>query len=644
MKPKLSWIGDKEVIQENLCAVHLVLVAWNELRQGLAIEELSSGELVRWAKAIGPTWRISEFFGALKQADDLTLRILAEGKILSTSYGRFKRDLEHAGGKMCQLMLCIPLVKSVLSSSGDDAHIWALHQAFYFGKKYRCFNSDRSNAAVEHFLAVDQGLGKFADPEPLKRFFTRHLSELTPPEPWMFHHSNGRTAEVPRNAPAFLKDLFLGRDDLVEWGISQGLVPGDLLPRRPFRRVSKLIPVPKDAMKDRTIAAEPTTCQWLQQGFATRLWGFIANHDYLSTRIDQIRNGAENACLAKIGSIRGDIATLDESDASDTFYWPLALAVTEGCSVLQAMLIVSRSGEVELPNGDIVPLRKLSGMGSALTFPMESLLFCAIIEYAIELCGGSVWSSRYHVHGDDICVETQYATMVMDLLEAYGFKPNREKSFFQRRLIWNFRESCGGEYLDGVELSLVRIPRTFHGWTESVLNTNKAWPSEIVDLANASFSILPAVRAVCVQRLQAACPKGMQPVFSFDGTLGFKSYAPTNYHLRRRRNVDLQYVEYEHGTWRLANDRESRSKSTLCYRNPELPKSLGTTADYIMSYWLTEWLRRAEAREIQILDDARRSIVPIYEAIRVEALEPQRSLWGKTWSVDPWGTTSPSKP
>jgi len=59
------------------------------------------------------------------------------------------------------------------------------------------------------------------------------------------------------------------------------------------------------------------------------------------------------------------------------------------------------------------------------------------------------------VYGDDLIVPVDYVRSVIDVLELLGFKVNTGKSF------WNgkFRESCGGDYYDGEDVTPVRVRR-----------------------------------------------------------------------------------------------------------------------------------------------------------------------------------------
>jgi hypothetical protein len=441
---------------------------------------------------------------------------------------------------------------------------------------------------------------------------------------------------VKRNEVFFAKDLFLGRDDLIEWGLRYFNLPDDLLPKRKFERVGELLVVPKDATKGRTIVAEPTTCQWWQQGCASALWRYIENHPYLHRRIDQQRNGAENCELARLGSIDGDLATIDLSDASDTVYWPFLLQVLADSPDLQAMVIVGRTDVIHselLPGDGKISIRKFAGMGSALTFPIECLVFSAIVEEAIELCGGNPHGSRYHVHGDDIVVETHYAEAVIQKLTEYGFKPNLSKSFYRKNLLWNFRESCGGEFLDGESIAGVRLPRNFLGWPETVdTRPTQPWPASLVDLINTSYCVLDDVRRVLIEHLMDRLPKWLWPKFDYDGTTGIRSCSPSNYHLQKRTNDFLQRREVRCGKWRMSHKPDARHPSSAIVR--ELPGA-NILSDYCLGSWLYEWLREAFLRS-QDSDFERRTQLGLpYDAICVEALEPQRASWAQVWDEDP---------
>jgi hypothetical protein len=157
----------------------------------------------------------------------------------------------------------------------------------------------------------------------------------------------------------------------------------------------------------------------------------------------------------------GSLATLDLSDASDSVAnWlvealfcrsPLFLEYAQAC----------RTSRVQLPTGEIQNLQKFASMGSALTFPIEAMVFASIaiagvLEYrGLPLTLKSIKGLRgvVRVYGDDLIVPTDCAATVIRWLESFGFRVNRDKSFWTGE----FRESCGKEYWRGHDVSVVKF-------------------------------------------------------------------------------------------------------------------------------------------------------------------------------------------
>jgi hypothetical protein len=113
----------------------------------------------------------------------------------------------------------------------------------------------------------------------------------------------------------------------------------------------------------------------------------------------------------------------------------------------------------------VIQLAKYASMGSALTFPTEAMVFLAIIFQGIEQGSGRRLTKRtlrsflgkVRVYGDDIIVPTDMVVSVVEALETFGHKVNSSKSFWTGK----FRESCGKEYYDGHDVSIVRFRRMF---------------------------------------------------------------------------------------------------------------------------------------------------------------------------------------
>lgn len=176
----------------------------------------------------------------------------------------------------------------------------------------------------------------------------------------------------------------------------------------------------------------------------------------------------------------GSFATIDLSSASDSIGYASLRSWFAHTSYLRA-IVATRSRAVTLPDGAVLLLNKAFAMGSAVCFPTQCLIFAAMCEYAIMAEGDEPGRSRYRVYGDDIIIETKYAAMLVFVLEKHGFSINPSKTFLKPET--RFRESCGGEWYNGIDAAPLRLSRRFAGWS-------KPSPSVIeacVELANATY-------------------------------------------------------------------------------------------------------------------------------------------------------------
>ena len=224
----------------------------------------------------------------------------------------------------------------------------------------------------------------------------------------------------------------------------------------------KVIAVPKTQVTPRIIAEEPAFMQYLQQGVAASLNTEINRtflYDFISTEYQE-----PNQLLAREGSLSGDLATLDLSEASDRV--PLALVETlfYGFPHLLDAVLACRSTTASVEGHGNLSLSKFASMGSALCFPVETMVFFIICLMGYERANNTRLSSvseisrlqgQVRVYGDDIIVPTDIAGDVITVLESFGSKVNMSKSFWTGK----FRESCGKEYYDGHDVSIVRFRR-----------------------------------------------------------------------------------------------------------------------------------------------------------------------------------------
>jgi hypothetical protein len=225
-------------------------------------------------------------------------------------------------------------------------------------------------------------------------------------------------------------------------------------------RPVKMVAVPKTHLTPRLIAEEPTCMQYMQQAILRPLVKHL-ERDKLAGAFVGFSEQWPNRAMAQIGSEDGSLATLDLSEASDRVgNWITEVFFEDFPWFLEAIQ-ATRSTRIQLIDGEILPINKFASMGSALTFPIEAIVFTAIVLESVlrsrtmRISKRALSSLRdlVRVYGDDIIVPTHAAELAIQSLEDFGLKVNRHKSF------WNgeFRESCGEEYWGGYDVSIVRF-------------------------------------------------------------------------------------------------------------------------------------------------------------------------------------------
>jgi len=233
--------------------------------------------------------------------------------------------------------------------------------------------------------------------------------------------------------------------------------PGTELP-------SRVISVPKTQKTPRIIAIEPSSVQYVQQGVLERIMHKI--HSSFLNGFIGTKSQEPNQLLAQRGSLDGTLATLDLSEASDRVSSQLVETMMRNHPLAREAVFACRSQRASVPGHGIISLSKFASMGSALCFPMEAMVFLTIIFLGIERERGHRFSKKselidylgeVRVYGDDLIVPIDCVHTVVDLLERYGARVGRSKSF------WNgsFRESCGKEFYAGQDVSIVKVRREF---------------------------------------------------------------------------------------------------------------------------------------------------------------------------------------
>jgi hypothetical protein len=205
---------------------------------------------------------------------------------------------------------------------------------------------------------------------------------------------------------------------------------------------NKLSFVPKTVKTHRVIAVEPLLNSVLQKGVDSVMRKKLRHVGY------DLRNQGLNQDLAKIGSLTGELATMDLKSASDSISIELArlLLPPEWFDLLNRL----RSPSYEL-DGAKHRYEKFCSMGNGFCFPLETLIFAAATRAVMhEFPNGD---RRHAVYGDDIIAPTPAFDGIADLLLYLGFTTNETKSFNTGP----FRESCGADWYMGQDVRPVYL-------------------------------------------------------------------------------------------------------------------------------------------------------------------------------------------
>lgn len=238
-------------------------------------------------------------------------------------------------------------------------------------------------------------------------------------------------------------------------------IPGHIEHLEPGAEIPvKVIAVPKTQKTPRIIAVEPTSMQYAQQAL---LREFVKkfDDDKIARNFVRFLDQTPNQRMALEGSFLENLATLDLSEASDRVSYQHVLMMVRNHPWLAKAVDACRSRKADVDGHGVIRLSKFASMGSALCFPFEAMVFCTVVFLGIEAALNTQlkrkdlksFFGKVRVYGDDIIVPVEFAQSVVATLDLFGFKVNASKSF------WNgkFRESCGKDYYDGNDVSIVRL-------------------------------------------------------------------------------------------------------------------------------------------------------------------------------------------
>jgi hypothetical protein len=199
--------------------------------------------------------------------------------------------------------------------------------------------------------------------------------------------------------------------------------------------------------------------QFIQQGLNLHLRGAIRKDKVLRNCL-ALTDQSENQKLALEGSRTRGYATIDLSSASDLLSYELVKETFHRHPRFSNLVDVCRTKIVKdgIVSSD---LRKFAGMGNALTFPIQSVVFAALAITAILWSKGLnpslgnviAISRKVRVYGDDIIVETGAFDQVVNWLISFGLKVNQTKTYSKGF----FRESCGVDAYRGYDVTPVYL-------------------------------------------------------------------------------------------------------------------------------------------------------------------------------------------
>lgn len=280
---------------------------------------------------------------------------------------------------------------------------------------------------------------------------------------------------VDPRCPTELYGSWGGRQTRVYWktGLPKIWEPSAADNETPVEFRCRLKAVPKDWNKKRLITVEPYLATYLQQTYRQELLASLINSrcgdframarcEFLGSSDPQERHRR----MALEGSMDGSLATLDLSDASDFISWnqvqevfpPLVVAALERARSTKWTYQAKRHGTTR--SGRIW---MFAGMGNALTFTVETLMFHAACHAIARY--HRIRSPRISVFGDDIVCATSLANLIvsLDLFSEFGWTINRSKSFYTDDS--RFRESCGVQAYKGEDVTLLRYMGDYDGLT-----------------------------------------------------------------------------------------------------------------------------------------------------------------------------------
>jgi len=498
---RVTWVADSQPIRNVellIESVKLLYALVIDLNTSITIEKLRRS-FGAWL-APGCIIDTKVLDAEISKADELIIAYLHMSAD-SWSLGDFKH---HLGTAFAISMIVRDVIIDYLRQQ-DHHSFKVLHNFYSFLKR---LTVDVDISFVDEWLDQEDKMHEWQYDDrlldDLNAIMREQFPGKAPVDFFMPKNGPGATFEMPRPNPSFgtvsqLKYQHFTADSMLRYVINKCCGPIESwVPMQTLAsgvpRTNRIIEVPKGLFKRRVISAEPASLAYFQQGVASMIRYAIDQSSVFSKYID-LRDQSKSQKMAQYGSIVGDLATIDLSMASDSVTWTLVKRVFRGTWLLPFLAAtrsyhsVLKRREPGTGNDETIYYRhvaKFAPMGSAVCFPIETLVFASICELCRRRAKAPIRHGRLvaiRVYGDDIIVPQGIYDNVVEMLDSLHFRVNETKTF-SGYFVQNFRESCGGEYLNGIPVTPLRIPRFYKGFYNEALRSSPECCAAQIAFAN----------------------------------------------------------------------------------------------------------------------------------------------------------------
>jgi hypothetical protein len=301
------------------------------------------------------------------------------------------------------------------------------------------------------------------------------------PSGWRVRHGPGAVSEPYRNSKyefgswtERLSRVF-DRDEFRFPNLSFAGRPGeagsrDLCPEP----TCKLIAVPKDMRGPRLIASEPISHQFCQQAIRSFLKDRLQSSPVRFSISITDQELSRNAVLR--ASHDGSMISADLKSASDRLScYVVERMFRRNTSLLRALaatrtsVLAQNPKKLDKKQPLLLRLRKYAPMGNSTVFPLQSIVYTiigvtALISDVLHIEPTKIRrrhieraSTMVRIFGDDILIASEAWPTMDRLLRLLWFRVNDSKTHTHGK----FRESCGMDAYDGVDVTPAYVLRSF---------------------------------------------------------------------------------------------------------------------------------------------------------------------------------------